>query len=560
MSSDVWKKWEGQVVDHKFQLQRYLGSTDHSVVFLAEFHDPDPKQAAVKFISAEFGNKDEQIESWKEAAKLTHPNLIRIYGAGICKIEERDVLYVAMEYAEENLSQVLPSRPLSAEEARESLNAMVDVLVYLHGKNLVHGHVKPSNILANGELLKLSSDTIFPAGELREMRRERSAYDAPELPVSAYTPAADVWSLGSTLVEALTQQHALLPFNEHADPIIPDAVREPYLEIVRQTLRREPRLRWTSSRIAERLNPSAIAARSVAAGAGTSARVAVASAPTAGTATTVAPPAPPVMAPLQMSDSNEPIAPPIRTASAVRVRPTPPRVPVRQEEVRREAFVLPNYVIPLFAGLLVLVLLVTLPFVLRHKTVPETGKPAATSATNVAQPSPSVTPDTNSNINKPQPTPAPETQLPPAKVVAESPAIIPSQTSDPAPTPSPAAVSSKETVTAATPVSKTSGVSTGKGAVLDQTKPEAAAKALATIHGTVRVGVKVHVDAAGNVSNASLDNAGPSRYFSELSLKAARQWAFTPPESDGKSVPSDWNLQFHYTQSGVQMSSEQVAP
>src|SRR5277367_6444383 len=148
MSSDVWKKWEGQVVDHKFQLQRYLGSTDHSVVFLAEFHDPDPKQAAVKFISAEFGNKDEQMESWKEASKLTHPNLIRIYGAGICKIEDRDVLYVAMEYAEENLSQVLPSRPLSAEETSESLNAMVDVLAYLHGKNLVHGHVKPSNLLA----------------------------------------------------------------------------------------------------------------------------------------------------------------------------------------------------------------------------------------------------------------------------------------------------------------------------------------------------------------------------------------------------------------------------
>ncbi|HTQ97369.1 MAG TPA: TonB family protein, partial [Candidatus Acidoferrum sp.] len=557
---DVWKKWEGQVVDHKFQLQRYLGSTDHSVVFLAEFHDPEPKQAAVKFISAEFGNKDEQIASWKEAAKLTHPNLIRIYGAGTCKIEDRDVLYVAMEYAEENLSQVLPSRPLSAEEASESLNAMVDVLVYLHGKNLVHGHVKPSNILANAELLKLSSDTIFPAGEVREMRRERTAYDAPELPVSPYTPAADVWSLGATLVEALTQQHALLPFNEHADPIIPDAVREPYLEIVRQTLRREPRLRWTSSRIAERLNPTAVAARSVAAGVGTSARVAVASAPTAGTATTVAPPAPPVMAPLQMPDSNEPVAPPIRTAPAVRVRPTPPRVPARQEEVRREAFVLPNYVIPLFAGLLGLVLLVTLPFLLRHKTVPQTGQPAATSATNVAQPSPSVTPDANSNISKPQPIPAPETQLPPSKVAAESPAVIPSRSSVPAPTPAPAAVRSKETPPATTPVSKTSGVSTGKGAVLDQTKPEAAAKALATIHGTVRVGVKVHVDAAGNVSNASLDNAGPSRYFSDLSLKAARQWVFTPPESDGKSVPSDWKLQFHYTQSGVQMSSEQVAP
>src|SRR5208282_293333 len=43
--SDVWKRWEGQVVDHKYQLQQFLGSTDHSVVFLAEFHDPRPDAA-----------------------------------------------------------------------------------------------------------------------------------------------------------------------------------------------------------------------------------------------------------------------------------------------------------------------------------------------------------------------------------------------------------------------------------------------------------------------------------------------------------------------------------
>src|SRR5208282_4479541 len=234
--SDVWKRWEGQVADHKYQLQQYLGSTDHSVVFLAEFHDPEPRQAAIKFISADLANAEQQLAAWNNAAQLRHPNLIRLYGSGQCKIEDMDLLYVAMECAEENLGQVLPQRPLAPEEAREMLDGVVDVLVYLHGKNLTHGHVKPSNILAIGELLKLSSDTILPAGEVREMRRERSAYDAPELPTSACTPAADVWSLGVALVEAVTQQHAVLPFNEQADPIIPAAVREPYLEISKHAL------------------------------------------------------------------------------------------------------------------------------------------------------------------------------------------------------------------------------------------------------------------------------------------------------------------------------------
>ncbi len=42
--SETWKKWEGQVVDHKYQLLKHVGSTDHSVVFLAEFHDPELRQ------------------------------------------------------------------------------------------------------------------------------------------------------------------------------------------------------------------------------------------------------------------------------------------------------------------------------------------------------------------------------------------------------------------------------------------------------------------------------------------------------------------------------------
>ena len=95
---------------------------------------------------------------------------------------------------------------------------------------------------------------------------------------------------------------------------------------------------------------------------------------------------------------------------------------------------------------------------------------------------------------------------------------------------------------------------------MDQVEPQASAKALSTIQGTVRVGVKVHVDAAGNVSEATLDNAGPSHYFADLALNAARRWVFTPPEADGHSVASDWLIQFHFTHSGVQSTPQQLAP
>lgn len=554
--SEMWKQWEGQVVDRKYQLRRYMGSTDHSVVFLAEFHDPELRQAAIKFISADVAHREQQLAAWSNAAQLGHPNLIRIYGAGLCRIENLDLLYVAMEYAEENLAQVLPHRALTTEETREMLNSAVDVLVYLHGKNLVHGHVRPSNVLAIGELLKLSSDTIFPAGEVREMRRERSAYDAPELPDSAFTPAADVWSLGVTLVEAFTQQPAVLPFNEEAAPIIPAAVRDPFLEIARHTLCREPRLRWSSVKIAERLNPASVAARAVAAGAGGSAVSMNASASSVGTATAAAPPAPPMTSPVNVPLSKEPAIPRAKLPPSPLKRPAVTLPPLREQGVaRRETVVLPNYVIPLFASLLVVIALIMLLFVLRHRAGSQASAVTSAGVTSTTHASTSPPSSSANNVQSPS-------KLPPAKSATElpaQPAARPqSVTPTVAPAPAPATLSTSEP--SSVPAPKNSSPSMGGGEVLDRVMPVTSAKALATIQGTVRVGVKVHVDASGNVSEATLQNAGPSRYFADLALKAARQWVFTPPEANGRSAPSDWVIQFGITQAGATATANQIQP
>jgi serine/threonine protein kinase len=59
-----------------------------------------------------------------------------------------------MEYAEENLSTILSSRPLIPTETHEMLDPMLDALAYLHTQGFVHGHIKPSNIMAVNERLK----------------------------------------------------------------------------------------------------------------------------------------------------------------------------------------------------------------------------------------------------------------------------------------------------------------------------------------------------------------------------------------------------------------------
>src|SRR4051812_1179861 len=202
--SEDWKPSAGQVIEGKFRLLDQLGQTDHSVVFLTERAE-EPKKAVIKLFPAI--NAENQILHWKLATKLPHPHLLRIFESGKCELNGHSLLYVLMEYAEEDLSQVLPPRPLTASEARDMLSPTLDALSYLHGKGFVHGHIKPSNILAVSDQLRLSSDSISAVREgVDPGAGAQSPYDAPELKEGKVSPATDVWSLGVTLAEVLTLQ------------------------------------------------------------------------------------------------------------------------------------------------------------------------------------------------------------------------------------------------------------------------------------------------------------------------------------------------------------------
>jgi len=56
-------------------------------------------------------------------------SLISIFDEGRCEVAGLALLYVVMECAEENLAQVLPARALTPDEARETLDSVLDVLL-----------------------------------------------------------------------------------------------------------------------------------------------------------------------------------------------------------------------------------------------------------------------------------------------------------------------------------------------------------------------------------------------------------------------------------------------
>jgi TonB family protein len=99
-----------------------------------------------------------------------------------------------------------------------------------------------------------------------------------------------------------------------------------------------------------------------------------------------------------------------------------------------------------------------------------------------------------------------------------------------------------------------------RGSVFQQVMPEISRGAQNTITGRIKVSAQVEVDASGKVSQAKLVSAGPSRYFADRALAAARRWKFTPPQVDGRPVASEWLLRFQIGRASTQAFPVETKP
>jgi len=247
--------WIGRVIDGRFPLLEWLGSTEQGGVFRTELEGPQPQRAVIRLSGAE--DAEARLRDWKQAATLSHPHLMRIFECGRANVDGVEQLYVVTEFAEEALAQVIPERPLSAVEAREMLGPVLDALEHLHSRGLVHGRIKPSNIMVVGDRLKLPIESLRRAGPVASPKGELQIYDAPEIASGTILPASDVWSLGITLVEALAQRAPTWDRSTYRDPAVPAEIPEPFAAIARACLKCDATKRATPANIRTMLNPSA---------------------------------------------------------------------------------------------------------------------------------------------------------------------------------------------------------------------------------------------------------------------------------------------------------------
>ncbi len=241
--NEAWAKLEGHAVNGVFPLLRYLGGSNHSVVFLTESAKLARPELALKLVPAVPALAQLQLARWRASAALIHPRLIEIFEAGQCQIGARHYLYVVTSYADQNLAQLLERRALTEDETREMLGPVLDALAFLHERKLVQGRLKPSNVLVVGDQLKLATDTIRPVSEKGRTSSVTSAYMPPEAREGTRTAASDVWALGVTLCEALTRQQ---PAGLHTgEMVMPPELCPAFRGVVARCLNRRARDRPT---------------------------------------------------------------------------------------------------------------------------------------------------------------------------------------------------------------------------------------------------------------------------------------------------------------------------
>lgn len=241
-----WKDLEGQSVG-ACTLQAYAGGSDQTAVFTTTRGNGE--KAAIKLTPLDSRTSELKLSRLRQAMRLSHPNLLPIYDTGVIELNGKNLLWVMTPLADEDLSQILPLRALTAGETEQMLTPVLTALSYLNREGFIHGRVKPSNIMAIGDQVKLSSDSLSILGDPL-LNPLRTAYDAPELRQGKSLPGSDVWALGMTLVNALTQS---LPTVASGAAKIPASLPSRFSGIAERCLQVDVRQRATLGEIQELL-------------------------------------------------------------------------------------------------------------------------------------------------------------------------------------------------------------------------------------------------------------------------------------------------------------------
>ncbi|MEM6330115.1 MAG: serine/threonine-protein kinase [Planctomycetota bacterium] len=246
-----------------YTIKRGVGRGGFGEVYFAE--SDAGKEVAMKLIRR---NLDVELRGVRHCLNLKHPNLIALYDI---RTDASGDDWVIMEYVSgpgagaSSLEDVLHTYPqgMPADQAVGWLRGIAAGVSHLHDNGIVHRDLKPGNIFLDGDpqsggVVKIGDYGLskFISCSRRSGQTESVGtvhYMAPEIANGRYGREIDTYALGIILYEMLTGR---VPFEgesigevlmKHltAEPDL-ERLEEPYREIVRRALAKDPEVRLRS--------------------------------------------------------------------------------------------------------------------------------------------------------------------------------------------------------------------------------------------------------------------------------------------------------------------------
>ncbi|MCY2965099.1 MAG: serine/threonine-protein kinase [Planctomycetota bacterium] len=169
------------------------------------------RDVAIKQIHEQYLSDPQQLERyWAEAqllASFQHPNIVTIYDL------VRDRGWLIMELMQSDLSKVAGRRPMDLNALRTTLAHSLRALKFLHAHGIVHGDIKPSNMMIDRRRrVKLGDFGLARrvSDEAGSLIKGTTKYMAPEVVSDEFGevgPASDLYSLGFAAYELLAGEN-----------------------------------------------------------------------------------------------------------------------------------------------------------------------------------------------------------------------------------------------------------------------------------------------------------------------------------------------------------------